>query len=229
MKALRWAPLVVIAYALGVDFFVYGVVQPLAPFSLVGISLDEELALLVGAYAVGVLIATPFFGYLGDRIGFRRPLIIGALFLAAATLVLAYATNFGLLLAGRVLEGVAAAATWTNGLAFVAAGYPARRVQAMGYAFLGSTIGSVLGPGFAGWLYHGGGYVLPFWGSLGLIVIEIALLLVVLPRATRAPRQPNVLGLLLNRSVLISRALRSRWRRPDGACWSRSFQITCGA
>ncbi len=73
----------------------------------------------------------------------------------------------------------------------------------MGYAFLGSTIGSVLGPGFAGWLYHGGGYVLPFWGSLGLIVIEIALLLVVLPRATRAPRQPNVLGLLLNRSVLI--------------------------
>lgn len=38
---------------------------------------EERLAWLYDAYALGVLGATPLFGYLGDRLGCRRLMIVG--------------------------------------------------------------------------------------------------------------------------------------------------------
>jgi len=201
---MQWTPVVVVAYALCIDYLVYGLILPLSPFSPAGIAADEKLSLLAGGYAAGVLLATPLFGYLGDRIGFRRPMIVGALLLAGATALLAFAPNFELMLVGRLFQGAAAAATWTAGLALVAVRYADKRVQMMGYALMGSTAGSVLGPVLGGWLYGVSGYRLPFFVVLGFIGLEVALLLVVLPRDTASrAQQPNVLAFVLDRSILV--------------------------
>src|SRR5579862_8241659 len=137
-RSTRVPVIAVIALALAVDYLVYGIIIPLTPFSPAGISKDEELTMLAGCYGLGTLLTTPVFGYLGDRFGCRRPMIAGALLLAAATALLAHAPNFPLMITARLLQGVAAAATWTSGLAIVAQYYPLNRVQMMGYALMGS-------------------------------------------------------------------------------------------
>ena len=48
------------------DYLIYGLLIPLAPYCPAHASSDQELGLLYGAYD---LFVTPVFGYLGDRIG----------------------------------------------------------------------------------------------------------------------------------------------------------------
>ena len=199
-----WTLILVIAFALAVDYLVYGVILPLTPFSPAGITKDEELAILSGCYGMGTLVATPIFGYLGDRFGCRRPLIAGAILLALSTALLAYAPNFGVMIVARLLQGVAAAATWTSGLAIVAENYSGNRVQMMGYAMMGSTSGSVIGPIMAGTLEAVGGYRLPFLALLGVIAVELIAVFIFVPNDARNVKpETNALTLLLDKEVLV--------------------------
>ena len=65
----------VVAYALFMDYLIFGLFIPLTPYSPAHATSEGELGLLYGGYSVGVLVATPLFGYLGDRIGYRRLMI----------------------------------------------------------------------------------------------------------------------------------------------------------
>lgn len=203
-RAVHVKVIAVIAFALAVDYLVYGIIIPLTPFSPAGISKDEELMTLAGCYGLGTLVTTPIFGYLGDRFGCRRLMFAGAILLAAATVLLAHAPNFPLMIVARLLQGVAAAATWTSGLAIVAQYYRTDRVRMMGYALMGSTGGSIVGPALAGFLHGIGGYTLPFYVVLGTIGLEFLALLAFLP-----PDQPNdgpqtsVLSLFRDGAVLV--------------------------
>ena len=125
------------------DYLIYGLLIPLAPYSPANASSDQELGLLYGAYAIGVLFVTPVFGYLGDRIGYRRPMIYGVALSAAGVGLFSFAPSFYLLLLGRLLQGAAATASWTAGLALIAEHYHEKRVEMMGFALMGSTAGSV--------------------------------------------------------------------------------------
>jgi MFS family permease len=69
----------VVAFVLFMDYLIYGLLIPLIPYSPAHATSEEQFGLLYGAYSVGVLAATPVFGYLGDRIGYRRPMISGVL------------------------------------------------------------------------------------------------------------------------------------------------------
>jgi MFS family permease len=201
-----WIPIVVVAFALFVDYAVYGLVLPLTPLSPAGISSDEQLSMLAGGYGVGLLLATPFFGIYGDRIGFRWPMVLGAVLLAGATAIFAYAPNFPVMLAGRVLQGFAAAASWTSGLALVGSQYSGdTRVRMMGYVLMGSTGGSVLGPVMGGWLHSIGGYQLPFLAMLALVAVAAVGLFAAVPRGTADPesKKPDLLAIMRDRSVII--------------------------
>lgn len=81
----------------------------------------------------------------------------------------------------RISQGAAAAATWTAGLALVAEHYVEKRVQMMGFAMMGNTAGSVVGPAAGGWLYEIGGYTLPFAITGVLVAIDAALRFLLLP------------------------------------------------
>lgn len=199
-----WVPIVVVGYALFMDYLIYGAVLPLMAYTPAHVSGARELGLLSGAYAVGVLGATPFYGWLGDRVGCRQPLIQGVLLSAVATLLFALAPNFPMLIVARLAQGAAAAATWTAGLALVAEHYAGRRVEFMGYALMGSTGGSVLGPLLGGWLFEAGGYVLPFIVLLVLIAIDAAMRILLLPSGNaNAAHGPGALAILRDRSVAV--------------------------
>jgi MFS family permease len=152
-----------------------------------------------------VLAATPVFGYLGDHIGCRRPMLIGVLLSGVATILFCFGAHFYLALTARLVQGAAAAATWTAGLALVAQNYAGKRVQMMGLAMVGSTAGSVVGPLAGGWLYDRGGYELPFYITLVMVAIDTFLRITLLPgdKGT-AERSPDLKALLLDKTILIA-------------------------
>jgi predicted MFS family arabinose efflux permease len=71
---------------------------------------DVTITVIFGVYAVAVLVSLLVFGSLSDHVG-RRPLLLGALVIQAGVMVL-FATASGLpvLLAARVLQGLATGA-----------------------------------------------------------------------------------------------------------------------
>ncbi len=196
--------LAVVAYALFMDYLIYGLIVPLTPYSPAGAISEDSLALLYGGYAFGVLAATPLFGLLGERIGYRTCMIIGVLLSATAMLLFWLAPSFPALFLARLFQGAAAAATWTAGLAIVAEHYVENRVRMMGFALVGSTAGSITGPVLGGTLHAFGGYGLPFAVTGGLVIIDFILRMTLLPKdRVSAHTGVDLRSLLLDKSVLV--------------------------
>lgn len=125
-RARPGAALFVVTFAIFVDLMVYGLMVPVLPGRASGLGASQgDIGLLLGVYGLAVVLATPAFGVLVDRFGSRRPMVLGLLGLAAATLLFAYAPGLGWLFAARALQGVSAAASWVAGLALLANVFPA--------------------------------------------------------------------------------------------------------
>ena len=194
----------VIAFCLFLDYFLYGLLFPLAAYSPAGLKGEGHLALLYGVYAISVLLVTPVFGYLGDRIGGRSTMMCGAALAVCAVSLLGLAPNLSLLLLGKFCQGAASAALWTSGLALIAENYVEKRVVMLGYAFTGGTFGSVIGPIAGGILYHAGGYKLPFLTTGVAFAIAAALIARLVPAGGVQRNEPvDLLALIHNRSLMI--------------------------
>jgi DHA1 family solute carrier family 18 vesicular amine transporter 1/2 len=201
-RSLR--PMMAIGFAMFSDAFLYGVIIPLTSHSHVGVIPEGDLSLLYGGYAVGVLLFTPFVGFIADRIGKKGPLITGTLIQMLAILVFAFAPSFWILFLARVLQGGAAAATWTAGLAVVAENYKEDRVQKMGLSMVGYTAGGLAGPVLGGALYDLGGYYAPL-ALVGFVaMIDLVLRMTLLPRDKPHVPSHAMLLLLKNRAVIVS-------------------------
>jgi DHA1 family solute carrier family 18 vesicular amine transporter 1/2 len=173
-------------------------------YSPAGLTSEGHLALLYGVYAVSVLLVTPVFGYLSDRIGGRSTMLCGAALAVCAISLLGMASSLSLLLLGKFCQGAASAALWTSGLALIAASYVEKRVVMLGYAFTGGTFGSVIGPIAGGLLYHAGGYRLPFLITGIAFAIAAALIALLVP-AGGMQRNESVdfRALVLNKELMI--------------------------
>ncbi|MHA6533155.1 MFS transporter [Paenibacillus sp. BAC0078] len=206
-KSQQKAALLVVGIAIFLDMLIYGLVVPILPkyASALGAS-QTEIGLLFGSYALALFIATPIFGALSDRIGRRAPMLWGLLGLAAATLLFAFAEQYWMLIVARALQGLAAAITWTSGLAILADLYPSdERGKAMGLALSGQAAGILLGPSLGGWMYQLGGYRLPFLFAAALAVAD-GMLRVFLLRDLPEKKSDTFrssFGLLRNRGLLL--------------------------
>jgi DHA1 family solute carrier family 18 vesicular amine transporter 1/2 len=193
----------VVALSLFLDYFLYGMLFPLAAHSPAGSKGEGHLALLYGVYAISVLLVTPVFGYFGDRIGIRSTMMYGAALAVCAVSLLGAAPNLALLLLGKFCQGAASAALWTSGLALIATNYVERRVVMLGYAFTGATFGSVIGPIAGGLLYHTGGYRLPFLLTGAGFAIAAALIASFVPGSIQSNEQVDLRALVRNRSIMV--------------------------
>jgi len=197
--------MIAVGFGIFSDSFLYGVVVPLTPLSPAGVTSASAIGMLYGGYALGVLLLTPLCGILADRLGRKRPLLAGVVIQLVATLVFAFAPNFWVLMLARILQGGAAAATWTAGLAVVAESYPEDRVQKMGLSMVGMTAGSLVGPLAGGLLYDVGGYYAPFYLAAGIVFVDFSLRLTLLPWDQGRPVISNPLPVLLrDRSVFVA-------------------------
>jgi DHA2 family multidrug resistance protein-like MFS transporter len=139
-----------------------------------------------GFVLAGLLITM---GAVGDRIGRRRLLLIGAFCFSVASLGAAYAGSAGELVAARALQGVAGATLMPSTLALIRVMFhdENQRKKAIGIWTGGSLSGVMLGPVISGVLLNHF-----WWGSIFLINLPFMVLLLVLGPVLlpeyRAPR-----------------------------------------
>ncbi|GAB3443179.1 MFS transporter [Streptomonospora sediminis] len=116
-------------------------------------------------------------GNLGDRIGRRKLLLLGAVAFAATSAVAAYAPSAELLIAARALQGAAAATLMPPTLALIRTMFTDARQLQMAIAVWAAvfTLGSVAGPIIGGWMLENF-----WWGSVFLMNVPLMVLLLVL-------------------------------------------------
>ncbi|MFJ6616321.1 MFS transporter [Kitasatospora sp. NPDC091335] len=155
---------------------------------------------IVDAYVLLVAMLLLSGGVFADRFGRKRIYLSGVVVFTLASVVCALAPSLDWLIAGRVLQGIGAAALSPGSLALIAAAYPVpqERVKAIGLWAGISGIGLAAGP------LAGGILVNAFdWRSIFLVNVPIGvvLLLVALPRL-RESRNDNAAAIDVPGTVL---------------------------
>jgi DHA2 family multidrug resistance protein-like MFS transporter len=150
---------------------------------------SAELLWIIDIYGFFVAGALVTMGTLGDRIGRRRLLLIGAAAFGVLSVVAAFSTTPTMLIASRAALGIAGAtlAPSTLSLIFHMFQDPRERTIAIGVWIGSFSAGSAIGPII-------GGIVLEFfwWGSVFLLAIPVmAVLLILGPRILPEYRAPN--------------------------------------
>ena len=151
-----------------------------------------------GFLLAGLLIVM---GNLGDRIGRRRLLLIGATLFGAASLVAAFAPSPEVLILARALMGVGGATLMPSTLSLIRNMFtdPAERVRAIGIWTASVSGGIALGPIIGGVLLEWF-----WWGSVFLVNVPVIVaLLLIAPRLVPEYRSPAVVPLDVV-SVLLS-------------------------
>lgn len=149
------------------------------------------ITLLASATMFGVMVAVPFLGGISDAVG-RRPVLLPALGLAAASLVLyVFADGFWLLLAARIVSGFAVgvftgAATAT--LADLEPHGDTRRAAT--HASTTSVAGFAIGPIVGGFFVQYGPWPLRLVFVVCLALLVPAFVGIVLMRETVTERRP---------------------------------------
>jgi len=139
-------------------------------------------------------------GTLGDRIGRRRLLLIGAGAFGAASVLAAFSTSAEMLIGARALLGVAAATLAPSTLSLIRNMFhdAQQRTFAIGVWATSFSVGAAVGPLLGGALLE---YF--WWGSVFLLAVPVmALLLAVGPRLLPEFRDPRA-----GRFDLVSAAL----------------------
>ncbi|MFD3743710.1 MFS transporter [Nocardia sp. NPDC058633] len=139
-------------------------------------SADQSLWILDSyGFAVGSLLIA--FGTIGDRYGRKRLLMIGAALFGLGSVGAAFATSPELLIAFRVLMGVAGATLLPSALAVLGTLFtdPRRRAQAIGIFAATFAAGFAIGPIVAGQLLSHF-----WWGSVLLINVPVVLVFLIL-------------------------------------------------
>jgi MFS family permease len=136
------------------------------------------LALLVSAYLIATAVLQPASGRLGDALGHLRVVQVGLMVLVVTSVAAAFAWSFPVLVVLRSLQGVAAALTMPNVVAYLRKRVaPERLGSALGMNGALISIGAAGGPVLGGVLLFIGGWELLFLanvplGLLGLLTIS---------------------------------------------------------
>jgi DHA2 family multidrug resistance protein-like MFS transporter len=141
---------------------------------------------IYGFFVAGSLITM---GTLGDRIGRRRLLMIGAAAFGVASVVAAFSNSAEMLIATRALLGIAGATLAPSTLSLIRNMFldPRQRTTAIGIWITSFSVGAAIGPLL-------GGVVLRFfwWGAVFLLAVPVMMLLLTLgPRLLPEYRDPD--------------------------------------
>jgi MFS transporter, DHA2 family, multidrug resistance protein len=160
-----------------------------------------QLLWMIDVYGFMVAGALVTMGTLGDRIGRRRLLFLGAAAFGVTSLLAAFSTSAEMLIVSRALLGLAGAtlAPSTLSLIFHMFQDPRERSVAVGVWIGAFSAGSAVGPVLGGLMLEAF-----WWGSVFLLALPVMVALLVLgPRVLPEYRDPNA-GRLDLRSAAMS-------------------------
>jgi len=191
----------------------------------------SQLLWIVDIYGFLLAGSLVTMGTLGDRIGRRQLLLIGAAAFAAASMFAAFSTSAGMLIAARALLGLAGAALAPSTLSLVRSMFhdPQQRTQAIAIWGASFATGSALGPLVGGLLLERF-----WWGAVFLVPVPVmALLLLLGPKLLPEFRDPNAGRLDLASAALSLAAVLAviyglKLVAQDGLGWIPAVSIVAG-
>nr|WP_245720059.1 MFS transporter [Nocardia uniformis] len=186
----EWAGLAVLALAClvySMDLTVLHLAVPQISAQLRPTSSQLLWIIDVYGFLVAGLLLT--MGGVGDRIGRRRLLMVGAAAFAVVSIIAAFATSAPVLIGCRALLGVAGATLAPSTLSLIFTMFPdaVQRQVAIGVWVGSYSVGGAIGP-------LAGGLMLEhfWWGSVFLLAVPVMVLLIVLaPRVLPEYRDPD--------------------------------------
>jgi DHA2 family multidrug resistance protein-like MFS transporter len=192
---------------------------------------SAQLLWIVDIYGFTLAGSLITMGTLGDRIGRRRLLLIGAAAFGCASLLAAFSTSAEMLIAARALLGVAGATLAPSTLSLIRSMFldATQRTVAVGVWIASFSGGAVIGPPL-------GGILLEFfwWGSVFLLAVPVmALLLVLGPMFLPEFRDPDpgrydLLGAGLSLAAVLGVIYGLKQIVQDGLGWLPAASILAG-
>jgi len=186
---------------------------------------------IVDVYGFMVAGSLITMGTLGDRIGRRRLLLLGAASFGAASVLAAFAATAALLIAARALLGVAGATLAPSTLALVRNMFldPHQRTVAIGVWITSFSARGAIGP-------LAGGVLLEsfWWGSVFLIGVPVMLLLLVVgPALLPEYRDPHagrvdLPSVALSLAAILAVIYGLKQLAQNGAGWAPALAVAAG-
>ena len=158
-----------VLFATGLLFWMsIAVLLPTLPAYLDTIGINQQqIGLIIGAFAIGLLFTRSVIGRLVDSRGRKFVLIIGTVVVAIAPLGYLTATSVPLLMAIRAFHGISIAAfTTAHSTLVVDLAPPKQRGEIIGLMSLANPLGVAIGPAIGGYLMASSSYREIFWISI---------------------------------------------------------------
>ncbi len=135
-----------------------------------------QINLVAVGFSLGLASSVLWFGALGDHHGRKMMLILGTFLAIPASILAGFAPNIGILVAARIIGGLAAGMAFPTTLALITALWsgPGRTRSIALWSGVGAAI-AALGPLLSGYLL-----TYRFWGSVFLITLPLALLALIM-------------------------------------------------
>ncbi|MFW2545051.1 MDR family MFS transporter [Primorskyibacter sp. 2E107] len=148
----------------------------------------DHLTWVITAYLLASTIAAPVAGKLGDMFGRKAVLQWGIIVFVIGAVVCGTATNMGLVIAGRAIQGAGAGALIVTSMATVGDLLPARQ-RGMAQGILGAAFGisTVIGPLLGGMIVETIGWHWIFFVNLPVGLLAFVVLGYALPRRSERP------------------------------------------
>jgi DHA2 family multidrug resistance protein-like MFS transporter len=183
---------------------------------------------IYGFFVAGFLVTM---GNLGDRIGRRRLLLIGAAAFGVASIVAALSRSTATLIGARALLGIAGATLAPSTLSLIRNMFlvPRQRTLAVGVWTASYSVGGAIGPLLGGVIlqhFH--------WGAVFLLAVPVMVLLLVFgPHLLPESRNPSAKRLDLGSAVLSLAAVLSviyglKASAQDGFTWPTLLSVAVG-
>ncbi|MET8993824.1 MFS transporter [Amycolatopsis sp. NPDC004169] len=174
----EWVGLAVLALPtllVSLDVFVRVLALPKLALSLHADGTEQLWIMDTYGFMVAGFMVT--MGTLGDRVGRRKLLLAGAAAFGAASVVAAFSTSAGMLIAARAALGIAGATLAPSTLSLIGTMFvnPRQRAEAIGIWAGCFTVGAIVGPMVGGFLLEHF-----WWGSVFLLGVPAMVVLLVI-------------------------------------------------
>lgn len=180
----------------------------------------SDVQWVVLAYLMSVTIAIVPAGRLGDLYGHRRVLTIGLVIFVVASVLCATAPDLGVMIAGRVLQGLGGAVLIALPMSMARDLVPTERLgRAMGVLGTTSAVGTALGPSLGGGLLAWGDWRMAFWLLAAFGTFTFIFSVTALPRSSvrkvASIKELDLLGILVLVIALCAYALATSGNATD--------------
>src|SRR6202035_644852 len=146
----------------------------------------SQLQWVVNGYALTFASLMLSFGTIGDLFGRKKVMLTGVAVFCAGSVIAAVAPTTNILIAGRVVMGIGAAASEPGTLSMIRHLYPgpSERARSLGIWAAVSSLGLALGPLIGGLLVFGWSWRALFWFNVFFGVLAFTSAAIVLPESS---------------------------------------------